>query len=117
MTQNLLLDNPPDPRDVYLKPAEVLARYDWRKTYGYRMLASTGFPPAIGARYRLDTLLAWDACVLSGDLPGRPDPVAKRPAEGTATGSSPVLDETAPAAVETITAPARRRTRGTRRDA
>ena len=130
MTKIRLLSSPTNPRDVYLKPAEVLARFDWRHSYGYRMLASAGFPQAIGGRYRLDTVLAWEDRVLSGELSGRPDPAAKDTADADHSNATPhvvvpdqpavhpVARATASGADTPITAaPTRRRTRGTRKDA
>lgn len=76
-----------DPRDIYLKAEEVHRRYTWGRTLGYGMLRSTGSPRAIGGRYCLDTLLAWDARVLAGELTGRPD--ARSRAAKRAPGTQP----------------------------
>lgn len=46
---------------IFLTAQEVIARYGWGRTKGYRMLRSEGFPSAIGRdRYRLDALIAWE---------------------------------------------------------
>jgi hypothetical protein len=100
------------PHHTYLTSREVIARFRWGRTFGYQMLASTGFPRTIGGRYRLDTLIAWEDRVLSGELTGRPDPrddqadAAPRqitePDEVGAAADGDVL----------IAAPTRRRTRG-----
>ena len=51
----------PDTMHVFLTAQEVIARYGWGRTKGYRMLRSEGFPSAIGRdRYRLDALIAWE---------------------------------------------------------
>jgi hypothetical protein len=60
-----------DPCHVFLTAKEVIVRYGWGRTYGYRMLKSTGFPRRIGDRFRLDTLITWEQDVLAGLLPGR----------------------------------------------
>jgi hypothetical protein len=65
--------------DVFLTAAEVIARYGWGRTKGYRVLRSPGFPRAIcGDRYRLDTLLAWEELQLSA--PREPAPAPMLPA-------------------------------------
>jgi hypothetical protein len=46
-----------NPRHVFLTAKEVILRYGWGRTDGYRMLKSTGFPRRIGDRFRLDTLM------------------------------------------------------------
>ncbi len=46
---------------VFLTAQEVIARYGWGRTKGYRILRAEGFPRPIGGdRYRLDTLIAWE---------------------------------------------------------
>jgi hypothetical protein len=55
-----------DPRHTFLRPAEVFLRYGWKKSKGYDMLQSPGFPRRVGDKYRLDTLLAWEERELSG---------------------------------------------------
>jgi hypothetical protein len=39
-----------------------MARYRWGRTKGYEVMRSRrdGFPPAVGGRYRLDSLLGWE---------------------------------------------------------
>jgi hypothetical protein len=45
---------------IFLTAKEVIARYGWGRTKGYRVLHSEGFPRPIGGdRYRLDTLIDW----------------------------------------------------------
>lgn len=58
------------PRHTFLTTREVFARYDWKRTNGYLMLKSTGFPRPISGKYRLDTLMAWEDRVLAGQLTG-----------------------------------------------
>src|SRR6476469_6147253 len=53
-----------DPRHIFLTGKDVIARFGWGRTYGYAMLSSTGFPKAIGGRYRLDSLMGWEDRVL-----------------------------------------------------
>jgi hypothetical protein len=49
------------PEHTFLKAHQVIARYGWGRTKGYRMLRSEGFPIPIGGdRYRLDTLMDWE---------------------------------------------------------
>lgn len=51
----------PSPEHVFLTARQVIARYGWGRTKGYRMLKSDDFPRAIGGdRYRLDTLMEWE---------------------------------------------------------
>lgn len=51
----------PEAMHIFLTAQEVIARYGWGRTKGYRMLRSEGFPAAIGRdRYRLDALIAWE---------------------------------------------------------
>jgi hypothetical protein len=98
-----------DPRDIYLKAEEVHRRYTWGRTLGYEMLRSTGFPRALGGRYRLDTLLAWDERVLTGELTGRPDPrprAAKRaPGAQPQAATATTTDGLAPSHPTAATAP------------
>ncbi len=53
-----------DPRHVFLKASEVMARYGWGKTKGYQNLKDRELvPPPVmthPARWRLDQLLAWE---------------------------------------------------------
>jgi hypothetical protein len=116
-----------DPRHTFLSSKEVIARFGWGRTYGYQMLKATGFPAAIGGRYRLDTLMAWEDRVLAGELSGRPE-TSEEPSdlgsELEAGGiTAPDQSTTASTAVphlaveELVAAPTRRRTRGTRRAA
>ena len=118
----------PNSRHTFLTGGAVIARFDWGRTYGYRMLFSTGFPRAIGGRYRLDTLLQWEDRVLSGELPGRPDVSAQTSTSPTSgvevvpthlqdpTPAQPAADpaSTDPALTVRVVAPTRRRTRGSR---
>jgi hypothetical protein len=102
------------PRHIFLTSTEVIARFRWGRTYGYQMLASTGFPRTIGNRYRLDTLIAWEDRVLDGELTGRPDPQGNH-ADAPRERTEP--DPLDAAADALIAAPTRRRTRGLRRAA
>ncbi len=53
--------NVTDPRHTFLTAQEVIARYGWGRTKGYRMLRQPGFPSPVGGdRYRLDALMAWE---------------------------------------------------------
>ena len=64
-----------DPASAFLTALEVIARYGWGRTKGYRMLRSEGFPRPIGGdRYRLDTLIAWENAQLVAARPPRPVP-------------------------------------------
>lgn len=66
---------PVDPASVFLTALEVIARYGWGRTMGYRMLRSDGFPRPIGGdRYRLDTLVAWENAQLASSRPAKPVP-------------------------------------------
>lgn len=65
MTENT---TPTSPSDIFLNSKAVFARYGWGRTLGYQMLNSTGFPRAFAGRWRKDTLLAWEARVLCGNL-------------------------------------------------
>ena len=53
-----------DPRHVFLKASEVMARYGWGKTKGYQNLKERELvPPPVMThpdRWRLDQLLAWE---------------------------------------------------------
>lgn len=55
-----------DPRHTFLTSQEVLDRYRWKRTKGYEMLRSPGFPRPVANRYRLDSLLAWEDALLAG---------------------------------------------------
>ena len=48
------------PEHIFLRATEVIDRYRWGRTKGYKMLAAAGFPSAIEGRYRLDVLIAWE---------------------------------------------------------
>ncbi len=64
-----------DPASAFLTALEVIARYGWGRTKGYRMLHSEGFPRPIGGdRYRLDTLVAWENTQLVAARPAKPVP-------------------------------------------
>jgi predicted DNA-binding transcriptional regulator AlpA len=64
-----------DPASAFLTALEVIARYGWGRTKGYRMLRSEGFPRPIGGdRYRLDTLIAWENAQLAATRPAKPVP-------------------------------------------
>lgn len=64
-----------DPASAFLTAIEVIARYGWGRTKGYRMLRSEGFPRPIGGdRYRLDTLIAWENAQLVAARPTKPVP-------------------------------------------
>ena len=64
-----------DPASAFLTALEVIARYGWGRTKGYRMLRSEGFPRPIGGdRYRLDTLVAWENAQLAAARPAKPVP-------------------------------------------
>lgn len=66
---------PADPTVAFLSALEVIARYGWGRTKGYRMLRSEGFPRPIGGdRYRLDTLVAWENAQLAAVRPVKPAP-------------------------------------------
>lgn len=53
-----------DPRHIFLDAREVMARYCWGKTKGYRNLKDRDLvPPPVMThpdRWRLDQLLAWE---------------------------------------------------------
>lgn len=58
-----------DPHHVFLTALEVIARYGWGRTKGYRILRSDDFPRPIGGdRYRLDALMAWEDRQLTASL-------------------------------------------------
>ena len=64
-----------DPASAFLTALEVIARYGWGRTKGYRMLRCEGFPRPIGGdRYRLDTLVAWENAQLAAARPAKPVP-------------------------------------------
>ncbi len=64
-----------DPASAFLTALEVIARYGWGRTKGYRMLRSEGFPRPIGGdRYRLDTLIAWENAQLAAGRRAKPVP-------------------------------------------
>lgn len=64
-----------DPANAFLTALEVIARYGWGRTKGYRMLRSEDFPRPIGGdRYRLDTLIAWENAQLVAARPAKPVP-------------------------------------------
>ena len=64
-----------DPASAFLTALEVIARYGWGRTKGYRMLRSEEFPRPIGGdRYRLDTLIAWENAQLAVARPAKPVP-------------------------------------------
>ena len=64
-----------DPASAFLTALEVIARYGWGRTKGYRMLRSEDFPRPIGGdRYRLDTLIAWENAQLVAARPAKPVP-------------------------------------------
>ncbi|TAL16148.1 MAG: hypothetical protein EPN99_12820 [Frankiales bacterium] len=64
-----------DPASAFLTALEVIARYGWGRTKGYRMLRSEGFPRPIGGdRFRLDTLIAWENAQLAAARPAKPAP-------------------------------------------
>lgn len=82
--------NPADPQHTFLCSDEVFLRYRWKRTKGYQMLMSPGFPRPIGGRYRLDTLIAWEARVLAGDLEHESPPAHRHPgARRSAAGRQP----------------------------
>lgn len=63
------------PASAFLTALEVIARYGWGRTKGYRMLRSEEFPRPIGGdRYRLDTLIAWENAQLVAARPAKPVP-------------------------------------------
>lgn len=67
--------HPVDPASAFLTALDVIARYGWGRTKGYRMLRSEGFPRPIGGdRYRLDTLIAWENGQLAAARPAKPVP-------------------------------------------
>lgn len=64
-----------DPASAFLTALEVIARYGWGRTKGYRMLRSEGFPRPIGGdRFRLDTLIAWENAQLAAARPAKAAP-------------------------------------------
>jgi hypothetical protein len=73
--------NPPvgDARHTFPKPQEVIARYRWGRPRGYLELKKATFPRPIGAKYRLDTLIAWEEWCLTLHQPSRRETVAAIP--------------------------------------
>jgi predicted DNA-binding transcriptional regulator AlpA len=72
---------------VFLSALEVIARYGWGRTKGYRILRSDGFPRPIGGdRYRLDALMAWEEEQLT--VPLRPRPAILLPPRRRRTAHS-----------------------------
>jgi len=62
-------DGDENPRHSFLTALEVIARYGWGRTKGYRLLRSHDFPRPIGGdRYRLDALMAWEDRQLTAAL-------------------------------------------------
>ncbi len=57
-------DGPLDPRHVFLHASDVMHRYGWGKTKGYKNLKDRDLvPPPVMThpdRWRLDQLLAWE---------------------------------------------------------
>lgn len=49
-----------DPRHVFLTSKEVIDRYRWGRTKGYRELRAASFPKPVAGRYRLDLLMKWE---------------------------------------------------------
>jgi predicted DNA-binding transcriptional regulator AlpA len=65
----------PSPCDVFLTAGQVIARYGWGRTKGYRILRENGFPRPIGGdRYRLDALIAWEESQLVQPRPSKAAP-------------------------------------------
>jgi len=87
-----------DPRHVFLDATEVMHRYGWGKTKGYRNLKDRELvPPPVMThpdRWRLDQLLAWeDSRIASAEVVSRESagahlrdllPQSKRPGSKTA---------------------------------
>jgi hypothetical protein len=95
---------PANPQHTFMCSREVFLRYRWKRTKGYQMLTSPGFPRPIGGRYRLDTLIAWESRVLAGDLEQEPTPAA---AVAPVLSAAPLEDS--------LELPRRNRTRGVTR--
>jgi hypothetical protein len=87
---------------TFLTTRDVFARYGWKRTYGYRMTRSPGFPGRIGNRYRLDLLLAWEEQQLTN---------ARRQADGGQPAQAVTVDSPGDALSKL---PRRGRTRGLR---
>lgn len=101
----------------FLSAKEVIARYGWGRTKGYLMLKSEGFPRHIAGSYRLDTLLAWEARVLAGELDPQPPTEEADSAEATEPKSTKEQAATEPRADlddEPTELPTRGRSRGLR---
>ena len=82
------------PEHTFLTAQQVIARYGWGRTKGYRMLRSDDFPRPIGGdRYRLDVLMEWEGRQQSGGAPPRPFPVLPPPKRRPARGRSSVAVE------------------------
>jgi hypothetical protein len=61
------------PEHIFLTAQQVIARYGWGRTKGYRMLRSEGFPRPIGGdRYRLDALMEWERRQQASGVPSKP---------------------------------------------
>ena len=64
-----------DSSSVFLTALEVITRYGWGRTKGYRMLRTESFPRPIGGdRYRLDTLIDWEDAQLAAAPPAQDPP-------------------------------------------
>lgn len=71
----LLQSGSPVPEHTFLTAQQVIARYGWGRTKGYRMLRSEGFPHPIGGdRYRLDALMQWEGRQQSQAAESKPRP-------------------------------------------
>jgi len=65
----------PSSPHAFLSARQVIARYGWGRTKGYRILRSEGFPRPIGGdRYRLDALVAWENAQLDARVTTRSAP-------------------------------------------
>ncbi len=84
----------PHARHTFLSRTEVMARYRWKRTKGYRLIATDQFPSEIAGRFRLDSLMAWE----DGEL-ARPQADSSPHAVVAVSSEAPML-------------PTRRRTRG-----
>lgn len=74
----------PDPRHTFLSTREVIARYGWGKSQGYKHVKTPGFPrPVLGGKYRLDTLMQWEDDQTG---PQGTDPAPRGSAPGTPAG-------------------------------
>jgi hypothetical protein len=74
---------PTDAAHTFLSSKEVIARYGWGRTKGYQVLAGPGFPRAIAGRYRLDTLIAWEAAQLASEVVEAAEAITAAAAEAT----------------------------------